>query len=154
MKTTQCKHVLSLLLCVMLIAAMALSFNGCNDNKDTTSTPESVAVTTTTADATTPTAVGQGATTFTFSVVDLEGKTTTFQVSTDKTTVGEALLDAGLIAGDDSEYGLYVKTVNGVTVDYDKDGKYWAFYVNGEYAQTGVDSTNIEANATYSFKAE
>lgn len=152
MKTTQCKHVLSLLLCVMLIAAMALSFNGCNDNKDTTSAPESVAVTTTTADATAPTAVGQGATTFTFTAYDLEGKTTVFAVSTDKTTVGEALVDAGIIAGDPSDYGLFVKTVNGITLDYNKDGQYWSFLINGEYAQTGVDSTNIEANTEYSFK--
>ena len=46
------------------------------------------------------------------------------------------------------------KTVNGVTVDYDTDGKYWAFYVDGEYAATGVDSTDITAGATYTFKAE
>ena len=58
------------------------------------------------------------------------------------------------VAGDDTEYGLYVKTVNGVTVDYDTDGKYWAFYVDGEYAATGVDSTDITAGATYTFKAE
>ena len=69
-------------------------------------------------------------------------------------TVGAALLSLGLIAGEDSEYGLYVKTVNGVTVDYDQDGKYWAFYVDGEYAATGVDSTDITAGATYTFKAE
>ena len=37
---------------------------------------------------------------------------------------------------------------------YDKDGKYWAFYVDGEYAATGVDSTDITAGATYTFKAE
>ena len=69
-------------------------------------------------------------------------------------TVGAALLSLGLIAGEDSDYGLYVKTVNGVTVDYDTDGKYWAFYVDGEYAATGVDSTDITAGATYTFKAE
>ena len=69
-------------------------------------------------------------------------------------TVGAALLSLGLIAGEDSDYGLYVKTVNGVTVDYDADGKYWAFYVDGEYAATGVDSTDITAGATYTFKAE
>ena len=61
-------------------------------------------------------------------------------------------MELGLIAGDDSEYGLYVKTVNGVTLDYDKDGKYWAFYINGEYASTGVDSTDITAGAEYAFK--
>ena len=83
-----------------------------------------------------------------------QGKETAYQISTDKKTVGEALVELNLIAGEDSQYGLNVKTVNGVTVDYDKDGKYWAFYVNGAYASKGVDSTDIEAGATYSFKVE
>lgn len=34
------------------------------------------------------------------------------------------------------------------------DGAYWAFYINGEYASTGVDATNIEAGAAYALKAE
>ena len=69
-------------------------------------------------------------------------------------TVGAALLSLGLIAGEDSEYGLYVKTVNGETADYDVDGTYWAFYVNGEYAMTGVDATTLEAGAIYAFRVE
>ena len=59
-----------------------------------------------------------------------------------------------MIAGEDSEYGLFVKTVNGLTVDYDADGAYWAFYVNDEYAQTGVDSTAVTEGESYSFKVE
>ena len=59
-----------------------------------------------------------------------------------------------LIAGEQGDYGLYVKTVNGITVDFDKDGKYWAFYVGGEYAMSGVDSTEITAGSTYAFKVE
>ena len=59
-----------------------------------------------------------------------------------------------LIAGDESDYGLYVKEVNGITADYDKDGAYWAFYVDGQYAQSGVDTTNIEEGKTYTFKYE
>ncbi len=51
-------------------------------------------------------------------------------------------------------FGLYVKTVNGITVDYDTDGKYWVFYENGKYAVKGVDSTEIIPNVTYSFKVE
>ena len=68
--------------------------------------------------------------------------------------MGDALTELGLIAGEESDYGLYVKTVNGVTLDYDADGAYWAFYVNGEYAQTGVDATTITEGDAYSFKAE
>lgn len=62
-------------------------------------------------------------------------------VHSDKETVGAALLEHDLIAGEESIYGLYVKTVNGMTADYDTDGYYWAFYQNGEYMLTGVDST-------------
>ena len=98
--------------------------------------------------------MGKGATVFTFTVTDLEGKETSFEIHTDKKTVGEALMEHKLIEGEDGPYGLYVKTVNGVTVDYDKEGKYWAFYINGEYGMTGVDVTEIETGATYSFKAE
>ena len=98
--------------------------------------------------------MGEGETSFLFNVVDPEGKESHFEIHTDEKTVGAALLSLGLIAGEDSDYGLYVKTVNGVTVDYDADGKYWAFYVDGEYAATGVDSTDITAGATYTFKAE
>ena len=100
------------------------------------------------------TVLGEGQTIFTFHVTDADGNETNFEIHTDKETVGEALLELDLIAGEDSEYGLYVKTVNGITADYDKDQTYWAFYVNGEYAQTGVDSTNVTAGDTYSFKVE
>ena len=59
-----------------------------------------------------------------------------------------------MIEGDESEYGLYVKTVNGITADYDADGVYWAFYINDEYAQTGVDSTPITEGDRYAFRIE
>ena len=98
--------------------------------------------------------LGEGSTKFTFTVVDKEGNETQFEIHTDKETVGEALTELGLIAGEESSYGLYVKTVNGITADYDKDGAYWAFYVNGEYAQTGVDSTMITEGDNYSFQVE
>ena len=72
-----------------------------------------------------------------------------FTVKTDKDTVGAALIENGLIAGEEGAYGLYVKVVNGITADYDIDGSYWSFYVNGEYAMAGVDTTTIEEGATY-----
>ena len=72
-----------------------------------------------------------------------------FTIKTDKDTVGAALLENGLIAGEEGAYGLYVKVVNGITADYDIDGSYWSFYVNGEYAMSGVDTTTIEEGVTY-----
>ena len=91
---------------------------------------------------------------FTVVVADLEGKETTFEYTSDKATVGEALIAEGLIEGHETEYGLYVDSVNGIALDWDKDGKYWAFYIDGEYAMTGVDATEIAEGATYAFKPE
>ena len=143
------KHSLSYLLCMMLIVAMALSVSGCSDDKkvqeDSTSKQEETAK---------ATVIGEGATVFAFEVVDLEGTQTSFEVHTDETMVGAALLNAGLIAGDNSEYGLYVKKVNGIELDFEKDGAYWAFYVDGEYAMSGVDTTEIAEGSAYMFKAE
>ncbi len=87
-------------------------------------------------------------------MVDKDGVETLFEIHTDKEIVGEALTELELISGDEGDYGLYVKTVNGITVDYDTDGKYWAFYINDEYASTGVDSTPIAEGESYSFKVE
>ena len=81
--------------------------------------------------------------------VRVEDQSVTFTVNTDKSTVGDALLEYGLIDGEESQYGLYVKVVNGITADYDVDMSYWAFYINGEYAMTGVDSTEITEGAVY-----
>ena len=62
--------------------------------------------------------------------------------------------DEGLISGEEGQYGLYVNTVNGITLDYETDGMYWAFYVNDTMAPTGVDMTEIKPGEVYSFKAE
>ena len=72
-----------------------------------------------------------------------------FTIHTDKSTVGEALFEHELITGDQGQYGLYIKTVNGILADYDIDKSYWAFYVNGDYALTGVDTTEIDETAKY-----
>ncbi|HBJ16579.1 MAG TPA: hypothetical protein DDY81_01865 [Clostridiales bacterium] len=144
MNKSSMKKLLSILLCIALIAALALSTVGCSKNDSTASVSEASGVV----------SMGEGETKFLFDVVDPDGKESHFEIHTEEKTVGAALLSLGLIAGEDSDYGLYVKTVNGVTLDYDKDGKYWAFYVDGEYAATGVDSTDITAGATYTFKAE
>ena len=94
------------------------------------------------------TALGEGAKTVVVEVKALD-KQVTFTIKTDKTTVGEALFEHELIDGEQGAYGLYIKKVNGMTADYDVDQSYWAFYVNGEYAMSGVDSTEIDESAVY-----
>ena len=81
--------------------------------------------------------------------VKADDQAVTFTIKTDKDTVGAALLEHGLIAGEEGAYGLYIKTVNGILADYDVDQTYWAFYIDGEYAMTGVDSTEIADGVTY-----
>lgn len=49
-------------------------------------------------------------------------KETKFEIHTDKETVG---------------------------ADYDKDGVYWAFYENGQYASSGVDSTPVKEGGSF-----
>ncbi len=159
MKKTLFSKSLSFIACIVLTAAMALSTTGCNDIKkgqeaNTQDTSSAVAVSQTDAQTADTNVLGEGQTVFSFKVIDADGKETAYEIHTDQKTVGAALLDLGLIAGNEGAYGLYVKTVNGITVDYDTDGKYWAFYINGEYAATGVDSTDITAGTEYSFKVE
>lgn len=147
MRKTNLKKVLSFLLCMALIAAMALFATGCSDKK----TAETVDGTTVYADGD---VVGEGAKQFTLVIADKDGTETRLEIHTDKDIVGEALLDNQVVAGEDSQYGLYVKTVNGITADFDTDGVYWAFYIDGEYAMTGVDATEITEGVTYSLRVE
>lgn len=148
--TNTLKRILSLILCIVLIAATALLATGCSDNNADLQDNDGIVEN----ENTDIVSVGDGQTQFNFTVVDKDGNVTAYSVHTDKTTVGEALLELELIAGDESEYGLYVKTVNGITADYSIDGTYWAFYIGDEYAMTGVDSTDIVAGESYSFKVE
>ena len=91
---------------------------------------------------------GNGAKTINIEVKAAD-QSVTFTIKTDKNTVGEALLEHGLIAGEEGQYGLYVKVVNGITADFDVDQSYWAFYINNEYAMSGVDTTAITEGETY-----
>ena len=146
------------ILTLLLSAAVAVSFASCSSSGNTSSaasTAESSALSEqSSANSSAPVEIGEGETAFAFEVVLDDGTTTYYNVHTDETTVGAALLGVSLIEGEDSEYGLYVKTVDGITKDYDKDGQYWAFYIDGEYASTGVDSTDIVPGSTYTFKVE
>ena len=71
-----------------------------------------------------------------------------------KKTVGAALQALNIISGEESDYGLYIKEVIGITADYDTDGTYWAFYIDGQYAATGVDMTDAQNGAVYGFAVE
>ena len=153
------KKSLLLCLCIVIIAAMSLLTTGCSDNKDTSTdhsghNHSSVTQDISSAISETVTQLGEGKKCFAVSVVDTNEIETKYEIHTDAENVGEALTQIGFIDGEEGPYGLYVKTVDCLTVDYDKDGKYWAFYINGEYATQGVDKTPIDETAVYTFKVE
>lgn len=147
MKTIRTKKALSTVLCVVLIAAAVLCMNGCGGKTQPV-------VQTETAHYTQNCSLGEGARQFSLTVADKEGTEVVFDIRTDALTVGEALLQLELIEGEEGAYGLYVKRVNGITADYDQDQTYWAFYIDGEYAMSGVDTTEIEPGRDYALRAE
>lgn len=85
---------------------------------------------------------------YTLTVVDAEGNETVHELQTDEEMLGAALLNEGLIEGEDSEFGLFVKTVDGITASGDE---WWRLTIDGEMTETGVDSTPVEDGGKYEF---
>ena len=144
MKNNSMKKLLSLVLAFVLTAALALT--GCSGKPaETTEAPQSGGAVT---------VLGEGAKSFELTIVDKEGVTHPYMIHTDEEMVGYALIEHKLIEGEQGQYGMYIKSVLGQVLDYETDGMYWAFYVNGEYAMTGVDQTPVTADTSYMLKAE
>lgn len=76
-------------------------------------------------------------------------KSVTLTVHTNEENLGAALTSNALVEGDQSEYGLYIKMVNGIRADYDLDGAYWAISKDGELTPTGADTTAISDGEHY-----
>ena len=151
MKNNSIKKLLALVLAFVLIAAAALT--GCSTTPAETTAPP--AETTEAPAETQPvTELGEGASNFGLTIVDKEGVTHLYRIHTNVGMVGEALIEVDLIDGEQGPYGMYIKSVLGQVLDYETDGMYWSFYVNGEYALTGVDQTPVELGAQYMLKAE
>ena len=107
------------LLLVVLIAAMAL-FTGCKEAE-----------------------TQAGAKTITVEIIVEGAETVTKTIRTEAEYLRGALeQEEGLLAGEESQYGLFVKTVNGITVD-DAKQQWWCFTKGGEDLFTGVDTTPI-----------
>ena len=128
---------------IAITLIMLFSFSGCSETKKDVLTPtDSVSVD------------PAESKTFTFEVVDASGNKTELSVISDVKILGDALQNLGYIKGEEGPYGLYIKEVNGITADYDTDGTYWAFYINGEMSMKGVDQTEIVDGDVYSFRVE
>lgn len=78
----------------------------------------------------------------------------TFTIHTDEKILGDALKAHSLIEGEEGDFGLYIKKVNGILADYDVDRTYWAVYKDGEYMLVGVDSIEIADGEHYELSRE
>lgn len=137
------KKVFNTSLAMFLSLIMVFSFTACFGNE----VPDKVGIWSE-ALFTEDTQLGTGKKVLTVEV-EAEEKVVVFTIKTNKKTVGDALQELQLIDGEEGEYGLYVKKVNGMTADYNVNQSYWAFFINGEYASTGVDGTAITEGETY-----
>ena len=80
--------------------------------------------------------------TITVSVTHADGSEKEFVITTAALNLREALEQENLVQGDESEYGLFVTTVDGEGTDSDKQ-EWWCFTKGGEMMMTGVDDTLI-----------
>ena len=87
--------------------------------------------------------MAQGTKTITVAVI-MDGETTReLTIRTDAEFLRGALEQEKLVEGTESQYGLYVTTVDGVTAD-DSQRQYWCFKDgNGNDLTVGVDSAPI-----------
>lgn len=152
-RTTAFFRALSLLLCLLTLVGL---FAACKSlskppegtlappvEDDVTTATKAPSTTEAATAANTPEVRGTGAVSFNLTVTDLDGTKKEFVVKTDKENVADALVEVGLISGQNSEYGLYIKVVNGITADYDVDKTYWSVLVNGEYSMVGASSVPV-----------
>lgn len=88
----------------------------------------------------------EGAKAITIEVTGKSGETEKYQLNTDAQYLRQAMEEAeGLtFSGTESDYGMMVETVNGDLADYNADGAYWGFFVNGEYCNYGIDTQPVE----------
>lgn len=84
----------------------------------------------------------QGAKTITVDIIKPDSSRTV-NINTDAEYLRAALEEKGLIQGEEAQYGLFVKTVDGLTVD-DSKQEWWCFTKSGQDVNTGVDATPVE----------
>lgn len=84
----------------------------------------------------------EGSKKITIEVIMADESSESFEITTDEEFLRGALEQEELIEGTESEFGLFVSTIAGYTVN-DENQEWWAFSKDGESLMTGVDDTPI-----------
>lgn len=88
----------------------------------------------------------EGSKAITIEVINEDKQSTKYDVNTDAEFLQQAMEETeGLeFSGTEGDFGMMVDTVNGVTADYNTNGAYWAFFVNGGYCNYGISEQPVE----------
>lgn len=85
----------------------------------------------------------EGAKEITVTVIHGDQSEKEFTYHTDEEFLGAVLTQEGLIKGEEGPYGIFIKTVDGETVD-DAKQQWWCLTKAGEDVYTGADETPIQ----------
>ena len=92
----------------------------------------------------------QGSKEIIVNVDHLNGDDASYTIYTDAEYLRAALEQENLIEGTESQYGLYVTSVDGEAADENKQ-EWWGYSVNGTFAELGVDSQPVADGDVYDF---
>ena len=84
-----------------------------------------------------------GAKAVTVTVVHADGSVKDITCHTDEEYLDKALMNDGLIAGEDGPYGLTLITVDGEDAVWDTDNAYWCIYIGEEMATVGISQIPV-----------
>lgn len=72
----------------------------------------------------------------------------THKIKTDAEFLGDALKEEGIIEGEESQYGLFITSVDSIKAD-DSKQQWWCITKGGADVMTGVDITPIADGDTF-----
>ncbi len=160
-ETDKMKKIIAILAALSIIFTLAACGAKPDDSETTTQPVENPQAS---AQATEPYTIESGISTFGdkndykyafyLEIVSRNGNTAKYGIYTKAEKLGDALSSMGIIDGEEGPYGLMIESVLGEEHIYETSGYCWMIYVNGEQAQTGIDSIDIKNGETYSLRAE
>lgn len=95
----------------------------------------------------------EGSKTVSISITHKDGTEKKFTLHTDAQYLLDAIREKhpDLIQGEQGQYGLYIKTIDGYTCN-ETAQEWWGYTKKGEYVETGVELTPIYDGDSYEFK--
>lgn len=103
--------------------------------------------------------ISKGSKAVVIEVLNKESDLKTYKIKTDAEYLVDAMNELQdsqdfSYEGSESDYGLYITSINGQEAVYETDGSYWSIYVNNEYGMYGADQQPVNDGDTYRFAYE